>query len=70
MTAVDRITEALYRVFTTLILFPDNPELERCCRVLCGLGYAEEVAQGHALGYRVTPKGWTAAMANWGHEER
>ena len=70
MTAVDHIMDALYQVFTTMILFPDNEELERYCRVLCALGYAEEAAQGHALGYRITPLGWAEATARWGHEQR
>ena len=70
MTALDSIEEALYQVFTTMILFPDNEKLERYCRVLCELGYAEESAQDHATGYRITPRGHQAAMAEWGHEQR
>ena len=67
---VDPITDTLYRAFTTTMLFPDTPDMERNCRVLCGFGLAEHVAQGHALGYRITPKGYAEAMAHWGHEQR
>jgi len=69
MTALDRMMDALYQVFTTTILVPDQ-DTDPYCRVLCGFGLAEHVAQGHALGYRITPKGYAEAMANWGHEQR
>ena len=36
---------------------------------LIGLGYAEPAAQGHAMGYRLTPDGHKVAMARWGHEQ-
>lgn len=52
MTTLDHIENALH--------------LERYCCVLCALGYAEEAAQGHATGYRITPRGYQAAMAKWG----
>jgi len=38
-------------------------------RWLIGLGYAEPAAQGHAMGYRLTPDGHKVAMARWGHEQ-
>ena len=69
MTAVNQVVDALYRVFTATILFPD-PATEEHCRVLCMRGLAEQVAQGHAQGYRITPLGWAEATARWGHEQR
>ena len=36
---------------------------------LIDLGYAEPAAQGHAMGYRITPDGHKIAMARWGHEQ-
>jgi len=38
-------------------------------RWLIGLGYAEPAAQGHAMGYRLTPDGHKVAMARRGHEQ-
>lgn len=69
MTAVDHIMDTLYQVFTSIILFP-APDREEHCRALCMHGLAEQVAQGHALGYRITPLGWAEATARWGHEQR
>jgi len=69
MTAVNQVVDALYRVFTATILFPD-PATEEHCRVLCMHGLAEQVAQGHALGDRITPRGYAEATARWGHEQR
>ncbi len=65
----DHLVEALYQVFTTTILFPESGQ-ERYYRSLCDLGYAEEAAQGHATGYRITPAGHAVAQARWGHEQR
>jgi len=69
MTAVNQVVDALYQVFTATIHFPDA-KMEEHCRVLCMRGLAEQVAQGHALGYRITPLGWAEATARWGHEQR
>lgn len=69
MTSCDLLVEALYQVFTTQLLFPDAGQ-ERWYRSLCGLGYAEEAAQGHATGYRITPAGHAVASARWGHDQR
>lgn len=69
MTNAHPVVDALYQVFTATVLFPD-PATERHCRVLCGFGLAEQLAQGHALGYRITPEGWAEATARWGHEQR
>ncbi len=33
---------------------------------LIDLGYAEPAAQGHAMGYRLTPDGHKVAMERWG----
>lgn len=65
----DHLVETLYQCFTAPILFPE-PGQERYYNALCGIGYAEPAAQGHAMGYRITPKGYAVAMAEWGHEQR
>lgn len=69
MTSVIRMMDALYQVFTSMILFPTS-DLEPYCRALCTFGLIERIAQGHAMGYRITPKGYAEAMAQWGHEQR
>ena len=69
MTSTHYIRDALYQVFTATIHFPDA-KMEEHCRVLCRFGLAEQVAQGHALGYRITPRGYAEATARWGHEQR
>lgn len=69
MTAPTNMADALFHVFTTTILFPDRAH-EQFYRALCGLGYAEEAAQGHALGYRITPAGYAVAQCYWGHGQR
>lgn len=65
----DLLVEALYQVFTTPLRFPEAGQ-ERYYQSLCDLGYAEEVAQGHATGYRILPAGHAVARARWGHEQR
>lgn len=69
MTNCDHLVEALYHVFTATILFPKAGQ-ERYYQSLCGLGYAEEAAQGHAIGYRITPAGQAVASARWSQECR
>lgn len=69
MTTCDILVEHLFQCFTTQIVFPDKDQ-DRYYRSLCGLGYAEEAAQGHASGYRITPAGHAVANARWGHEQR
>jgi len=60
---------ALYQLFTSTVFFPDAL-FEMYYRALCDLGYAEEVHQGHVIGYRITPEGYAIACARWGHEQQ
>jgi len=69
MTTANPVVDTLYQVFTTTILFP-SPATEEHCRALCQCGLAERVSHGHALGYRITPRGYAEATALWGHEQR
>lgn len=66
MSKCDDLVEALYQVFSTMILFPkdETPYLK-----LVDIGYAERCAQGHADGFRITPKGYRVATGRWGHKE-
>lgn len=61
--------EALYRCFTSMVVFPSSHEVEAFA-ALCGLGYAIEALQGHAPGYCITPAGYAAANGRWGHQQR
>jgi len=51
------------------MLFPTDGH-NRNYQTLCDLGYAIEATQGHATGYRITPKGYAVANARWGHKQR
>lgn len=64
MTSTHYIRDALYQVFTATIHFPDA-KMEEHCRVLCRFGLAEQVSQGHALGYRITPHVLRHTCASW-----
>lgn len=66
---MNNLMDALYQVFTSTILFPAS-DCEEQFRALCMHGLAERIAQGHALGYRITPLGYAEATARWGHEQR
>lgn len=63
------LIEALWKCFTSPILFPEQGQ-ERYYRSLCDLGYAKEAVQGHATGYRITQDGYAVAQARWGHKQR
>ena len=64
----DHLVEALYQLFTSQVVFPPDDN-SRYYLSLIDLGYAELAAQGHAMGYRITPDGHKVAMARWGHEQ-
>lgn len=61
--------DALYRLFTTPLLFPSSPNERRALDDAVASKYAESATQGHAEGYRITPDGYREANRRWGHQQ-
>lgn len=59
------MSAALYRLFTTPMLFPTSSEMREIEEEVIK-GHAEPATQGHADGFRITQDGYREAMSRWG----
>ena len=62
------MSAALFRLFTTPMLFPTSSEM-REIEEEARKGNAEPAMQGHADCYRITPDGYRDASRRWGHQQ-